>query len=630
MNYSPSSCGLFGILKKDGSNKINGSKVAKSLDIIKYRGSNKGSGYASFNLNQNNYYSVKTFYRGSEDELKRIFKDKNMEVSDCLVEDAGNIKSYCFNVSLDNINNIDEINDNLWLDNKGRVYSVGKSLNVFKGVGYPLDVAEQYSIYGKYADMWLAHTRQPTNSPGNYPYWSHPFSSFNIAIVHNGDISSFGSNREYLKSLGIKSFVGTDSEVIAYLFRELLKKFDITETVKILSNSIDDPKIKYRYRGSVLDGPYTLVIGYEADDDLYMMCLTDSTKLRPVILGEDDNNYYIASEENQIRLINENAKVWSMEPGSYFIVSMKKGIISSGRQNRDEGTTYTPEKYDIDALEIDYNKLDQNILNTGKDHVTVKNVFGHRYIGMEFPDKRKTLDLYGYCGNCLMNLNINNHVNVYGNVADDCCDGMIGGKVVIHGNAGDVLAQAFQNGRIYVNGNVGNRAGLQMRSYSNFKPYLIINGGFDDYLGEYMSGGVILSFSNTEQIDGKYIGSGMIGGKIIIRGNVNKNKIGIQTDRIINKNILRSLYNESLIDEEFYSEMKDKSIVDILENMPEEGRKYTDKLFNKHEIPFYEYRYLNKDEQNELEEIVRDFDTEMGTDNIKYLHNKFTIITAEK
>ncbi len=630
MNYSPSSCGLFGILRKEDSDKIKGSKVAKSLDIIKYRGSDKGSGYASFNLNHNNYYSIKTFYRGSEEELRHIFTEKNMETLDCVVEDFGNIKSYCFNISLDNINHIDEINDDLWLNNNGRVYSIGKSLNVFKGVGYPLDVAEQYNIYDKYADMWLAHTRQPTNSPGNYPYWSHPFSSFDIAIVHNGDISSFGSNREYLKSLGIKSFVGTDSEVIAYLFRELLKKFDITDTVKILSNSIDDPEIKYKYRGSVLDGPYTLIISYEDNDDLYMVCLTDNTKLRPVILGEDEHNYYIASEENQIRLINENANVWSMEPGSYFIASMKRGIISSGRQGISESTTYNPEKYDIDAFAIDYNKLDQSILNTDKDHVIVKNVFGHRYIGMEFPDKGKKLDLYGYCGNCLMNLNINNYVNVYGNVADDCCDGMIGGKVKIHGNAGDVLAQAFQNGSIYVNGSVGNRAGLQMRAYTNFKPYLIINGGFDDYLGEYMSGGIIVSFSNTDQLMGKYIGSGMIGGKIIIRGKINKNRIGIQTDMFMNKNILKSLYNESLIDRKFYSKMKDKNIVDILENMPEEGKIYTDKLFNKHEIPFYEYRNLNKNEQGELRDIIKDFDIEMGTDNMKYLHSKFTIITAGK
>ena len=98
----------------------------------------------------------------------------------------------------------------------------------------------------------------------------------------------------------------------------------------------------------------------------------------------------------------------------------------------------------------------------------------------------------------------------------------------------------------------------------------------------------------------------------------------------MNKNILKSLYNESLIDRKFYSKMKDKNIVDILENMPEEGKIYTDKLFNKHEIPFYEYRNLNKNEQGELRDIIKDFDIEMGTDNMKYLHSKFTIITAGK
>ena len=628
MNYSPSSCGLFGVLRKFEAEKISGKDVVDSLELIRYRGSNKGSGYASFDLTDNNYYMIKTFYDGSEEDIKSIFNKRNIFPEEITVEDAGNTKSYCFNVTLENNDEVlDKINEELWLNRDGRVYSAGKSLNVFKGVGYPLDVATSYNVQEKYTDMWLAHTRQPTNSPGNYPYWSHPFSSYNIAIVHNGDISSFGANREFLISRGIKSLVGTDSEVIAYLFRELLKEFDLETTIKILSNNCDDPKIKYEYRGAVLDGPYTLIIGYDTGDDLYMICMTDKTKLRPVIIGTDQNNYYIASEENQIRNMTKNATVWPMEPGSYFIASMKNGIINYGVRHKVKDFVFFTDDFDIDASGIKYNELDDYILKSNKNNITVSNILGHRYIGIKFPAGNKHLKLYGNPGNCLMNLNHNNDVDVYGNVADDCCDTMTGGSVRIHGNAGDVFGQAFQNGRIYVLGNVGNRSGIQMRAYKDFKPEMVINGGFADYLGEYMSGGLILSFTNNNAYTGKYIGSGMIGGKILIRKKIKKSSIGMQPPDYVVKNMLKALLGNSLIDRNFYDSMKNKNIIDIVEKAPEEAKKYVEKLLSKHEIPEYEYRKLNAEELSEIKKLVLDFDSVMGTNNIKYLNSVFTVIT---
>ena len=628
MNYSPSSCGLLGVLRKIDSKKICGNNVANSLELIKYRGSDKGSGYAAFNLDSNNYYTIKTFFNGTEDEIKKIFAEKGIYPDNVTFEDAGNTKSYCFNVSLyNNEDALDEINDELWINGSGRIYSAGKSLNVFKGVGFPADVARAFNIYDKEADMWLAHTRQPTNSPGNYPYWSHPFSSFNIAIVHNGDISSFGANREFLISRGMRSFVGTDSEVIAFLFRELLRDFDLITAVKIMSNNCDDPVIKYKYRGAVLDGPYTLIIGYDSGDDLYMICLTDKTKLRPVILGSDENNYYIASEENQIRNINKNATVWPMEPGSYFIASMKNGIISHGTRHKITDYVYSYNDADIDASSVKYNDLDSHIMALNKHDIIISNVLGHRYIGMKFPAGNKHIKLYGNPGNCLMNLNYNHDVDVYGNVADDCCDTMTGGTIRIHGNAGDVFGQAFQNGKIFVLGNVGNRSGLQMRAYMDYKPVMIINGGFADYLGEYMSGGIIISFANNNAYTGKYIGSGMIGGKIIIRKKINKKYVGLQPSQEYVRSMLMALRKASIIDNDFYISMKNKNIIDIFDKLPDEAKKYIKKILSKHEIPSYEYRKLNQDEIQEVRNLINEFDSSMGTKNIKYLDSKFTVIT---
>ena len=81
------------------------------------------------------------------------------------------------------------------------VFSSGKDLGVFKGVGFPEDIAEYFRLdeYGGYA--WTAHGRFPTNTSG---WWggAHPFSILDWTVVHNGEISSYGINRRYLEMHG--------------------------------------------------------------------------------------------------------------------------------------------------------------------------------------------------------------------------------------------------------------------------------------------------------------------------------------------------------------------------------------------------------------------------------------------
>jgi predicted glutamine amidotransferase len=74
-------------------------------------------------------------------------------------------------------------------------------MGVFKGVGYPEEIAaffclEQYEGY-----LWTAHGRFPTNTPG---WWggAHPFNILDWTVVHNGEISSYGINRRYLEQFG--------------------------------------------------------------------------------------------------------------------------------------------------------------------------------------------------------------------------------------------------------------------------------------------------------------------------------------------------------------------------------------------------------------------------------------------
>ena len=192
----------------------------------------------------------------------------------------------------------------------------------------------------QFADMWIAHTRQPTNSPGSSPIWSHPFASFDCAIVHNGDISSFGANLELLNSLGYKSHVGTDSEVVARSPESLdsgrgtLGHRGCNGSYKPVRGSSRGNSLletlSRNSEGQDLTGHLQFWRDSEDDKDAYLIALTDRSKFRPLLFGEDEERYFVASEENQIRRISPNARVWTPEPGSFFIASVKRGLIASG------------------------------------------------------------------------------------------------------------------------------------------------------------------------------------------------------------------------------------------------------------------------------------------------------------
>ncbi|MGC9105474.1 MAG: class II glutamine amidotransferase [Thermoprotei archaeon] len=655
VQVNPSGCGVFGVLRRRSAPKIKGESVVRAIERVRYRGSDKGAGFAVFNRDFGNRYVFKTFYQGDVNALKQVLEAMDVRAEEVKLKTLKPGVCDCeFQITLGNVTDGKKVfrtlNEILWkVNRRGRVYSVGTSLRVFKGVGYPSDVAKEYDVSSIEGDMWLAHTRQPTNSPGYLPYWSHPFSTFNVAIVHNGDVSSFGSNVEFLTERGWEGFVGTDSEVMAFLFEELISEgLSIEEAVKIMINPsrrLDPlkPEVDYLYRGARLDGPFTAVIGYDSGDDFYLIALADRSKFRPAVIGVDENYFFVASEENEIREVSPKATVWTLKPGSYFIASMNKGVIAHGRTQEEISTfapppAFVPEKYDIDASKYDYKSLNYAIAEVAKkkDEVVVANVMGHRYIGISFKRlgvSNKRIHLYGVVGNVLANLNENNEFWVHGNVGDDCCDTMHGGKVVILGDARDVLAQTFQNGKVFVKHNAGNRVGIQMREYKDRRPYLVIGGMVDDYLGEYMAGGVIVVLGRGVKGEpvGNFVGTGMVGGRIYIRGKVSPSKLGLQPNRVELMRLLKALAMENLISQELYDKLKDKDYTEIMDSLEGEAKKLARKMFEERiGVPRAEYRELSEEEFEELEPLMREYSNDVGFNALEILKEKFTVVTPRK
>jgi len=107
---------------------------------------------------------------------------------------------------------------------------------------------------------------------------------------------------------------------------------------------------------------------------------------------------------------------------------------------------------------------------------------------------------------------------------------MNSGEIVIHGHAGDIVGLSARGGKIFVRDGVGYRAGIHMKEYRDKKPVLVIGGTAQDFLGEYMAGGIIVILgrnhgsSTTHQA--KFVGTGMHGGAIYLRGKINENQLG--------------------------------------------------------------------------------------------------------
>lgn len=571
-------------MRKQGARPIEPRIALSAIECVRYRGSRYGAGFAYFRLNGRSERRVKVFV-DSKETLEKVqgmlssgLRGRARLIGEEYRPNHGGFSSYVFAAEApeEELRRlVSTINLELSRGSiRGRIYSWGRHVEVFKGIGYPTDVYSLYEMESRAssADLWLSHTRQPTNSPGRLPIWSHPFSSGEWAIVHNGDISSFGANMEFLASYGYRSFVGTDSEVIAFLLDHLtsVEGMNIETAAQLLCNAfeddVEDPewiRRAVRLRGARLDGPFTVVAGYCDGYDVYLLALTDRSKFRPIVVAEDSDYVYVASEEAEVREVSRDARVWTIEPGGYFLASMRRGLIHPGR--RLYGRFITPQAAAsppygdtvIDALGMGYRQLNEAIRAaafSGAGCVDVVNVNGQRYIGVGVPHPLK-IRIHGTAGNCLANFNEGLDVEVYGNAQDDVGDTMHGGSVVIHGDARDVLGQALQGGYIYVAGNAGNRCGIQMREYRDKRPCMIIGGRVDDYLGEYMAGGTLivlgLNYLDTdEQIIGRFAATGMVGGRIYIRGMVEERRIGLHPSRRDIAQYLHGLLLDGYINEE--------------------------------------------------------------------------------
>lgn len=190
---------------------------------------------------------------------------------------------------------------------------------------------------------------------------------------------------------------------------------------------------------------------------------------------------------------------------------------------------------EIDAEELQTRELNdrlRDLMLAGERKVIIRNVCGQRYIGTRLysPEKHRIqIDIFGTPGNDLAAFLFGHRVVVHGNAQDGVGNTMDDGEIVVEGRAGDVLGFSMRGGSIYVRDGCGYRTALHMKEFEGKRPVLVIGGTAQDFLGEYMAGGtVILLDLKGLGHRANFMGTGMHGGTIYLRGDIDGSQVGDQ------------------------------------------------------------------------------------------------------
>ena len=192
---------------------------------------------------------------------------------------------------------------------------------------------------------------------------------------------------------------------------------------------------------------------------------------------------------------------------------------------------------EIDAAGIQYRELNTRLRHAavgGTRKMVVRNVDGQRYIGTSL-GAPVDVEIHGTPGNDLGAFMDGPKIVVHGSVQDGCGSTMNSGEIIVHGHAGDILGMAARGGKIFVRDDAGHRAGMRLQESKGRKPVVVIGGTAQDFLAQYMAGGVLVLLGLTLRGDEPHrassIGTGMHGGVIYVRGTIEDRQLGNEAGR---------------------------------------------------------------------------------------------------
>lgn len=183
------------------------------------------------------------------------------------------------------------------------IVSAGDTIEIFKEVGLPENLVEQFDLNEMTGTHGLGHTRMATESAVTTK-GSHPFSTgLDLCLVHNGSLSNHNRLREKLRKAGITIQTENDTEVAAGFLTWRLQEGDTLR--EALEAAIED-----------LDGFYTFAVGTRDG----FAVLRDPIACKHAVMAETDDWVAMATEYRAIAGLPgaDKAEIWEPAPGKIY------------------------------------------------------------------------------------------------------------------------------------------------------------------------------------------------------------------------------------------------------------------------------------------------------------------------
>jgi len=191
-----------------------------------------------------------------------------------------------------------------FLEEQGlRIMGAGASMEIYKEVGLPKDVAARFGLRDMAGSHGIGHTRMATESAVT-TMGAHPFSTADDqCLVHNGSLSNHNQMRRKLARKGVFTRSENDTEVgAAYISSRIADGASLREA---LEGTIED-----------LDGFFTFVTGTKNGFGV----VRDPIACKPAVMAETDDYVAFASEYRAFADLPgiDAARVWEPEPATVY------------------------------------------------------------------------------------------------------------------------------------------------------------------------------------------------------------------------------------------------------------------------------------------------------------------------
>ena len=291
-------CGIAGLIWKGGVSSDIGTEMTEMLQALKHRGPDS-TGFALYGKRVEGVLILR-FKVAEQEEMKTGFDilrqvverktavDARLEEMGAEVIEREEATEYAFRYHFKFDGDLKRLIDYIEDIDQVEILSVGSALELVKDLGNAAVVSEQYGLKGFHGTHAIGHTRMATESDVDirsaHPYWAYPFND--VAVVHNGQLTNYWTNRRDLERRGHRFVSDCDSELIAVYIANRIDQGDELEAA--MARSISE-----------LDGVFTYLVA--TGNQLGMA--KDVMGAKPMVLYESDEFVGLASEEVAIRSI---------------------------------------------------------------------------------------------------------------------------------------------------------------------------------------------------------------------------------------------------------------------------------------------------------------------------------------